>query len=85
MSPFMYTHRITSPLLIIHGENDDNAGTFPIQSQRLYAALKGLGKVSRLVVFPGESHTFLGYDSIMHMLWEMKEWLNKYVKNKSRM
>ncbi|HEY3055320.1 MAG TPA: prolyl oligopeptidase family serine peptidase [Thermoanaerobaculia bacterium] len=81
MSPFNYADKITEPLLLIHGIDDDNTGTFPIQSERLYAALSGLGGTVRLVMLPKEAHGYRGRESVMHVLWEMDQWLDKYVKN----
>jgi len=81
MSPFMNANRIDEPILLIHGEADNNSGTFPIQSQRLFHALKGLGAKTRLVLLPHESHGYRGRESVMHTLWEMNDWLEKYVKN----
>ncbi|GGK82693.1 prolyl oligopeptidase family serine peptidase [Rufibacter glacialis] len=82
MSPFNYAHKIKTPLLLIHGEADNNSGTFPIQSERFYNALKGHGATTRLVFLPAESHGYGAKESVMHMLWEMDQWLEKYVKNK---
>ena len=82
MSPFSYADRITEPLLMIHGIADNNSGTFPIQSERLFAALKGHGAPARLVMLPLESHGYSARESQLHMLWEMNAWLDKYVKNK---
>ena len=82
MSPFNYAHQVKTPLLLIHGENDDNAGTFPIQSDRFYGALKGFGATTRLVSLPAEAHSYKAKESILHMLWEMNSWLETYVKNK---
>jgi dipeptidyl aminopeptidase/acylaminoacyl peptidase len=82
MSPFMHAEKLNAPILLIHGEADNNSGTFPMQSERYFAALKGNGKTVRLVMLPHESHGYSSYESIMHMAWEMTEWLNKYVKNK---
>ena len=81
MSPFMHAHKVNEPILLIHGEADNNSGTFPIQSERFYQALKGLGGKARLVMLPLESHGYRARESVMHMLWEMTEWLEKYVKN----
>ncbi len=81
MSPFMHADDMKTPLLLIHGEADNNSGTFPIQSERYYAALKGHGATVRLVMLPHESHGYRSRESIMHMLWEMDSWLNRYVKN----
>ncbi|MBK7871009.1 MAG: prolyl oligopeptidase family serine peptidase [Saprospiraceae bacterium] len=83
MSPFMYADQIKEPILLIHGEADNNSGTFPIQSERFYAALKGHGATARLVMLPAESHGYRAKESIMHMLWEMNTWLDKNVKNRS--
>ncbi len=82
MSPFSYVNKIKTPLLLIHGEVDDNSGTFPVQSERLYSALKGFGATTRLVYLPAESHSYKAEESILHMLWEMNTWLDTYVKNK---
>jgi dipeptidyl aminopeptidase/acylaminoacyl peptidase len=80
MSPFMHADKVNEPILLIHGEADNNSGTFPIQSQRFYNAIKGLGGIARLVLLPAESHGYASRESIMHMLWEMDSWLEKYVK-----
>lgn len=81
MSPFNYAHQIKDALLIIHGVDDNNSGTFPVQSERLFAAMKGLGGNARLVMLPNESHGYRSRESIMHMLNEEDAWLDKYVKN----
>lgn len=80
MSPFNFADKIKEPLLLIHGEADSNSGTFPMQSERMYAALKGNGATARLVMLPAESHGYRGRESIMHMAWEMDNWLEKYVR-----
>lgn len=82
MSPFNFADKIKTPILLIHGEADDNSGTFPIQSERFYAALKGHGATVRYVVLPAESHGYRARESILHMLWETDQWLDKYVKNR---
>jgi len=82
MSPFMHADKINEPLLLIHGEADNNSGTFPIQSERLFAAIKGFGGTVRLVMLPHESHGYSARESILHVLAEMFEWFDKYVKNK---
>ena len=83
MSPFSYANKIKTPLLMIHGEADNNPGTFPIQSERLYNAIKGHGGTVRFVQLPYESHGYAAKENILHMLWEQHEWLEKYVKGKS--
>lgn len=80
MSPFMNANKVKTPILLIHGEADNNSGTFPIQSERYYNALKGHGATTRLVVLPHESHGYAGKESVLHTLWEMNTWLEKYVK-----
>ena len=80
VSPFMFASKINEPILLIHGEADDNTGTFPIQSERLYQALKGNGATVRLVMLPHEAHGYAGRESIEHVLYEMIGWFNKYVK-----
>ncbi|MCG9899002.1 MAG: prolyl oligopeptidase family serine peptidase [Hydrotalea sp.] len=81
MSPFSYANKVKTPILLIHGEMDDNQGTFPIQSERYYSAIKGHGGTSRYVVLPYEAHGYRGRENVLHMLWEQHQWLEKYVKN----
>jgi len=81
MSPFMHADKVDEPILLIHGEADNNSGTYPLQSERFYAALKGHGATARLVMLPNESHGYRGRASVMHCLFEMNDWLDKYVKN----
>ncbi|MDW7680334.1 MAG: prolyl oligopeptidase family serine peptidase, partial [bacterium] len=84
MSPFMHVHKINEPILLIHGEADNNSGTFPLQSQRFYHALKGLGATVRLVFLPHESHGYRARESVLHVLWEQYEWLEQYVKKENK-
>ncbi len=81
MSPFMHADQIKTPLLLIHGEADNNSGTFPIQSERLFAALKGQGATVRFVLLPLEAHGYAARESIFDMFWEMNRWMDTYVKN----
>jgi dipeptidyl aminopeptidase/acylaminoacyl peptidase len=80
MSPFMSADKIDEPILLIHGEADNNTGTYPIQSERFFDALKGLGGTTRLVMLPAEAHGYVARESLLHMLWEMDRWLERYVK-----
>lgn len=82
MSPFMFADKIKTPLLMIHGMADNNSGTFPIQSERLFAALKGSGATARFVYLPYESHGYSARESVLDVLAEMFEWFDKYVKNR---
>ena len=82
MSPFMHADKMNSPLLLVHGAADNNSGTYPMQSERYFNALKGLGATTRLVILPKESHGYRSKESILHLLWEQDQWLEKYVKNK---
>ncbi|HCQ76493.1 MAG TPA: S9 family peptidase [Leeuwenhoekiella sp.] len=82
MSPFMHADKMKTPLLLIHGVADNNSGTYPLQSERYFNALKGLGATARLVMLPKESHGYAAKESILHMLWEQDQWLEKYVKNR---
>jgi dipeptidyl aminopeptidase/acylaminoacyl peptidase len=82
MSPFMHADKMKTPLLLIHGEADNNSGTYPMQSTRYFNALKGLGAPVRLVMLPKESHGYRAKESILHILWEQDQWLDQYVKNR---
>ena len=80
MSPFMHAQKVNEPILLIHGEADNNSGTFPVQSRRYYHALKGHGATAKLVMLPHESHGYKARESVMHVLWETANWLDTYVK-----
>ena len=82
MSPFMHADKMKTPLLIVHGEADNNSGTYPLQSERYFNALKGLGAPARLVMLPKESHGYRAKESVLHLLWEQDTWLETYVKNR---
>jgi dipeptidyl aminopeptidase/acylaminoacyl peptidase len=81
VSPFTYADQIKAPLLLIHGEADNNTGTFPINSERLYQAVRGNGGTVRLCMLPGEAHGYAAKESIEHVIWETLTWFDKYVKN----
>ncbi|WP_299527958.1 prolyl oligopeptidase family serine peptidase [uncultured Lutibacter sp.] len=82
MSPFMHADTMKTPLLLIHGQADNNSGTYPLQSERYFNALKGLGAPVRLVMLPKESHGYRAKESVFHMLWEQDQWLEEHVKNR---
>jgi dipeptidyl aminopeptidase/acylaminoacyl peptidase len=84
MSPFRFAGDIDEPLLLIHGAADDNAGTYPIQSDRLFAAMKGLGGKVRYVSLPVEAHGYRARESVLHVLWEQVRWLDQHVKQAPR-
>jgi len=81
VSPFFYADKIKDPILMIHGEADDNTGTFPIQSERMFAAISGNGGTARLVMLPLEAHGYIAKETTEHVLYEMITWFDKYVKN----
>ena len=81
MSPFNHADKISAPLLLIHGEADPNPGTFPMQSERLFAAIKGLGGNARLCLMPCEGHFYRARASIMHVLAEQDLWLEEHVRH----
>ena len=80
MSPFAHADKIKTPILLTHGEMDDNTGTFPINSERLYAAIKGHGGIVRFVYLPYEAHGYRGKENVLHLLYEQGRWLDKYLK-----
>lgn len=81
ISPFMHANKIDEPILLVHGEADNNSGTFPIQSKRMFQAIKGNGGTVRLVMLPNESHGYQARESVLHTQAEMIEWFDKHVKN----
>lgn len=83
MSPFWYADKVKDPILLMHGEADDNSGTFPIQSERFYMALKGHGATVRYVTLPNEAHGYAGRETLLDVLAERVNWFDKYVKNAS--
>lgn len=82
VSPFMHAPKINEPLLLLHGEADNNSGTFPMQSERLYDAVRGAGGTARLVLLPHESHAYRARESVLHVLAEMFDWADRHVKNR---
>jgi dipeptidyl aminopeptidase/acylaminoacyl peptidase len=81
MSPFVFADSIAEPILLIHGEADDNTGTFPIQSERMFAALKGLGARAELVTYPYEAHGYAARETLLDCVARMIDWYDRYVKN----
>ena len=81
VSPFVVAHKISEPILLIHGEADNNTGTFPIQSERVYQALRDHGVTVRYVTLPLEAHGYAARETTEHVLWEMISWFDKHVKN----
>ena len=81
MSPFMNAEKMKTPLLLVHGEADNNPGTFTLQTERYFQALKGLGAPVRMVLLPKESHGYVAQENIFHLLWEQDQFLEKYLKN----
>ncbi|HEY3116193.1 MAG TPA: prolyl oligopeptidase family serine peptidase, partial [Chloroflexota bacterium] len=81
LSPLLHVNQINEPLLMIHGERDANPGTVPLQSEKLFEALRGVGGNTRLVMLPLESHGYAARQSVEHTLYETVSWFDKYVKN----
>jgi dipeptidyl aminopeptidase/acylaminoacyl peptidase len=81
MSPFMNAEKMKTPMLLTHGEADNNPGTFTLQTERYFQALKGLGAPVRMVILPKESHSYVAKDNILHLLWEQDQFLEKHLKN----
>ncbi len=82
VSPFAHAEKITEPILLIHGEDDPNSGTYPMQSRRFYQALQGNGGTAKLVILPYEGHAYRARKSGLHVLAEMIEWFDRFVKSK---
>lgn len=80
MSPFMNAEKMKTPILLVHGESDNNPGTFTLQTERYFQALKGLGAPARMVILPKESHGYVAKENILHLLWEQDQFLEKYLK-----
>ncbi len=81
MSPFMHADKMKTPLLLVHGEADNNPGTFTLQTERYFQAIKGLGGPTRMVILPKESHSYVARENILHLLWEQDQFLEKNLKN----
>jgi dipeptidyl aminopeptidase/acylaminoacyl peptidase len=81
VSPFFYADKLKTPLLLMHGEEDANPGTTPMQSQTLYEAIRGNGGTVRLVMLPHEPHSYTALESNEQYIYEMLRWFDKYVKN----
>ena len=81
MSPFMNADKMKTPMLLVHGEADNNPGTFTLQTERYFQALKGLGAPARMVILPKEAHGYVAKENILHLLWEQDQFLEKYLKN----
>jgi dipeptidyl aminopeptidase/acylaminoacyl peptidase len=81
MSPFTHAHKMDKPLLLIHGQDDSNPGTYPVQTERLFEALKGLGATVRFVVLPLEDHGYRSQEAVGHTLWEMVGWCDRYLRS----
>jgi dipeptidyl aminopeptidase/acylaminoacyl peptidase len=79
VSPFRYADQISAPILLVHGEQDANSGTFPVQSERLFQAIQGTGGTARLVTLPFESHSYIARESVLHVLAEQFDWLNRWL------
>jgi dipeptidyl aminopeptidase/acylaminoacyl peptidase len=80
ISPLMHADQIKTPMLLIHGEMDNNPGTFPLQSQRMFQAIQGNGGLAKLVMLPYEGHGYRARQSVMHVQHEMVQWLDRYLK-----
>lgn len=80
MSPFMHANKMKTPMLLVHGEADNNPGTFTLQTERYFQALKGLGAPARLVILPKEMHSYVARENIMHLLWEQDQFLERWMK-----
>ncbi|MBC3830897.1 prolyl oligopeptidase family serine peptidase [Undibacterium amnicola] len=80
MSPFMNADKMKTPILLVHGEADNNPGTFTLQTERYFQALKGLGAPARMVILPKESHGYAAKENILHLLWEQDQFLEKCLK-----
>jgi dipeptidyl aminopeptidase/acylaminoacyl peptidase len=80
MSPFMHADTMNKPLLLVHGDADNNPGTFTLQTERYFQALKNLGKNTRMVLLPKEQHSYVAKENIFHLLWEQDQFLEKCLK-----
>ena len=81
LSPVMHADKLKEPILIMHGADDQNPGTVPLQSRKLYESIRGTGGTARLVMLPHEGHGYRARESVEHAVWEQLAWFDKYVKN----
>ncbi|MEQ5876182.1 prolyl oligopeptidase family serine peptidase [Pseudoalteromonas sp. NFXS39] len=80
LSPIMFADKIDAPLLLIHGENDQNSGTYPMQSMRMYQALVANKKTTQLIMLPYEGHSYRAKENLTYLLKEQSAWLNKWLR-----
>ncbi|WP_082377074.1 alpha/beta hydrolase family protein [Chryseobacterium indologenes] len=80
MSPFMHADQMKTPLLLVHGDADNNPGTFTLQTERYFQALKNLGAPVKMVLLPKEAHSYQAKENILHLLWEQDQFLEKCLK-----
>jgi len=80
MSPFMNADKMKTPILLVHGEEDNNPGTFTLQTERYFQALKGLGAPARMLILPKEAHSYVARENILHLLWEQDRFLEEHLK-----
>ncbi len=84
VSPLRYANQISAPILLVHGADDANSGTFPVQSERLFQAIGGTGGTARLVILPLENHGYVARESVLHVLAEQFGWLDRWLGPDSR-
>nr|WP_308215419.1 prolyl oligopeptidase family serine peptidase [Sinobaca sp. H24] len=79
-SPLKYINHVSTPLLIMHGEQDFRC---PIeQGEQLFIGLKKLGKTVGFLRFPHSNHELSrgGPPALrIHRLEYMAEWFNRYL------
>lgn len=80
-SPFFFADKMKTPILIVHGADDANPGTTPLQASKLYEAIRGNGGTTRLVMLPHEPHWYAAMESNQQLVYEMLRWFDSYVKN----
>ena len=81
MSPFFRADKISGALLMYHALEDQNVGTAPISSIRMFHALQGLGKPAALYMYHYEDHSDATYASDLDLWARWFAWFDVYVKN----
>ncbi|MDE2784781.1 MAG: prolyl oligopeptidase family serine peptidase [Gemmatimonadota bacterium] len=84
MSPFVYANNLTGAVLLYHGMHDQNVGTAPDHSPRLFHALNGLGKEAAMYLYPFEDHGPATRETLLDLWARWAAWLDVHLAAEER-